>query len=156
MPCNSKHLTCHCACARDLHGSVIFVIRTLNSIYLSLFLDMFPPPPRPKMSFGQRNVTTYVHNICKWHLGSRWGTGLLTPKKTTCNLKLLHQVANTQFWNILRHQQYKYIKLLVGGRGWTTIYPAFSVFYACIVLKIGLIIRISKRHHPLKQNWHLT
>ena len=33
----------------------------INSVYLSLFLDMFPP--RPKMSFGQPNVATYIQNI---------------------------------------------------------------------------------------------
>ena len=30
---------------------------------------------RPKMPFGQRNVATYIHNICKWHLGSKMPFG---------------------------------------------------------------------------------
>ena len=43
MPCNSKGFTAyHCACARDLHGNVRYVIRMLNFVYLSLFLDMSP------------------------------------------------------------------------------------------------------------------
>ena len=25
------------------------------------------------MSFGQQNVAIYIHNICKWHLGSGGG-----------------------------------------------------------------------------------
>ena len=29
-----------------------------------------PPPPRPKMPFGQRHVAINIHNICKWHFGS--------------------------------------------------------------------------------------
>ena len=32
----------------------------------SLVLDTFPP-------IGQRNVATYIHNICKERLGSRGG-----------------------------------------------------------------------------------
>ena len=27
------------------------------------------------MPSGQRNVATYIHNICKWHLGSGVGDG---------------------------------------------------------------------------------
>ena len=86
MLCNSKHLTSyHCACARDLHGTVMFAIRMINSVYSSLFLDMSPRPPppprRPKMSFRQRNVATYIHNVCKWHpwvwvMGEGEGEGL--------------------------------------------------------------------------------
>ena len=46
---------------RDLHGNVTYVIRMLNSMCLSLFLDKFPT--RPKTTFCQRNVATYIHNI---------------------------------------------------------------------------------------------
>ena len=65
----------------------MYVIRMLNSVYLSLFLDMFPP--RPKMSFGQRNVVTYIHNICKWDLGSRGGNSVVDTKEDNIQLKTL-------------------------------------------------------------------
>ena len=90
MPCNYKNLTSyHCACGRDFHGNVIYVIRTLNAMYLSLFLDKAPPPLalRPKMSFGQQNLVTYIHNICKWHLGG--GGGVVDAKEDNIQLKPL-------------------------------------------------------------------
>ena len=34
---------------------------------------MLPPPPRPKMPFGQRHVAIYIYNICKGHFGSGGG-----------------------------------------------------------------------------------
>ena len=83
------------------------------------------------MPFGQRNVATYIHNICKCHLRSR-GKRVVEAKEENTQLKILHQVPNTQFCNIPWHQLYKYIKLLLVG-----VYPAVSVFYACIVLKIA-------------------
>ena len=98
ISCNSKNLTSyHCACARDLHGNVMYVIRTPKSVYISLFLYMSPPPPpppvtKPKMSFGQRNVATYIHNICKWQLGSRGrggGRRVVDAKEDNIQLKTL-------------------------------------------------------------------
>ena len=97
MPFNSKSLsTYHCACARDLHRNVICANRTLNFVYLSLFLDMFPiPTPRPKMSFGQRNVATYIHNLCKRHLGSRGELGCRTLTSGAKYLVLKYTEAST-------------------------------------------------------------
>ena len=51
-------------------------------------------PPRPKTSFGQRNVARYIHNICKWHLGSgggggRWGDRVVDAKEDNIQLKTL-------------------------------------------------------------------
>ena len=141
MPCNSKKkiISYHCACASDLHGNMVHVIKTLNSVCLSLFLDMFPPSPhpRPKMTFCQRNVATYIHNICKWHLGSRWGTGLSMPKKATYNWKLYHLGGKYSVSKYTEASTVQIYKMVSCRRGWITIYPALSVFYACIVLKIA-------------------
>ena len=64
----------------------MYVIRTLNSVYVSLYLDMFPP--RPKMSFGQRNVAIYIHNIRKWDLGLG-GNRVVDAKEDNIQLKTL-------------------------------------------------------------------
>ena len=41
------------------------------------------------MSFGQRNVATYIHNIYyKWHLGS-WGAHVVDAKEDNIQLKTL-------------------------------------------------------------------
>ena len=58
-----------------------FVIEKLKFASFSLFLDALSP--RPKMSVGQLNVATYIHKIWKRCLGSRLGTGLQKPKKTS-------------------------------------------------------------------------
>ena len=34
-----------------------------------------PPPPRPKMPFGQRHVAISIYNICKGHFRSGGGGG---------------------------------------------------------------------------------
>ena len=65
----------------------MYVIRTLNSVYLSLFLDM-PPPPIPKMSFGQQNVITYVHNSVSGILGLG-GNRVVEVKEDNIQLKTL-------------------------------------------------------------------
>ena len=64
MPCNSKILTSY-QCARGLHGNVMFVIRMLNSVYLSLFLDMFPLRPNcPLVNEMSLHIyTTHVSGI---------------------------------------------------------------------------------------------
>ena len=61
---------------------VTFVIEKMKLASLSLFLDASPPPPRPKMPFGQLNVAIQIYNMCKWRLGSRGGKGLYKQKKT--------------------------------------------------------------------------
>ena len=159
MPCSSKNLTSyHCACARDLHGIVMCVIRTLNSMYLSLFLDMFPPP-RLKMSFGQWNVTTYIHKICKWHLGSGgegWGVEnrVINAKEDNIQLKTLTSGGKYSVLKYTKASTVQIYKMVSCRRGWTTIYPALSVFYACIVLKIADTVdnqNFSISHRPMKQ-----
>ena len=88
MPCNSKGFyVYHCACANDLHGNVMYSIRILNSEYLSFFLDM-PSSPRPKMPFNQRKIATYIHNICKWNIGSR-GNKAVEAKEDSTQLQTL-------------------------------------------------------------------
>ena len=132
MTCNSKNLTFyHCACARELHGKVMFVIRMLNSVYISLFLDMFPPPPsKPKMFFGQWNVATYIHIICKSHLGSRGGGGEQgcwhqRRQHTTENFNIRCKYSVSKYTEASTVQIYKIVSY---RRGWTTIYLALSVF----------------------------
>ena len=60
-----------------------FVIEKMKLAAFSLFLDASPPPPRPKMPFGQLNVAIQIYNICKGRLGSRVGKGLYERKKTS-------------------------------------------------------------------------
>ena len=87
MSCNSEHLTSYyCACARDLHGNVMFVIRTLNSVYLSLFLDTPPPNPRCPLikEMSPHIYTTYVSGTLG--LG---GNRIVDAKKDTMQLKTL-------------------------------------------------------------------
>ena len=62
-----------CACVRNTHKSVTFVIGKMKLVSFSLFLDA--SPPRPKMPFGQQHVAINIHNICKGHFGSRGGGG---------------------------------------------------------------------------------
>ena len=55
MPFISKTLQySFCACARNIHKIVMFVIEKMKLVSFSLFLDAFPP--RPKMPFEQLNV----------------------------------------------------------------------------------------------------
>ena len=51
---------------------------------------MLPPPPRPKMPFGQLNVAIQIYNICKGRLGSRGGKGLYKRKNTSHLTKIDH------------------------------------------------------------------
>ena len=59
---------------------VLFVTGNLK-LALSFFEVLFPP--KPKMPFGQRNVTSYIHNIYKWRLGSSEEKGLFMQNKTS-------------------------------------------------------------------------
>ena len=43
------------ACVRNILKTVMFVIEKMKLVSFSLFVDA-PPPPRPKMPFGQLNV----------------------------------------------------------------------------------------------------
>ena len=83
MPFISKILQYSlCACVRNIHEIVTFVIEKMKLSSFSLFLDAPPPPPRPKMPFGQLNVAIQIYNICKGRLGSG-GEGLYKRKKTS-------------------------------------------------------------------------
>ena len=147
MQFQNTNTSYQCACIKDLHGNVMYVIRTLNSVFLSsLFLDMLPP--RLKMSFGQRNIAIYIHKICKWHLGSR-GNRVVDAKEDNIQLKTLTLHGKYSVSKYTEASTVQIYKIVSCGRGWTPIYPALSVFYACIVLKI--VHTISKRHRALKQ-----
>ena len=119
----------HCACASDLHGNMVYVIKTLNSVCLSLFLDMFPPPPTldPRWPFvnemSPHIYTTYVSGILG--LGGEQGCWCQRRQHTTENFIIL--VENTRFRNIPRHQLYKYIKWLVVG----VVEQLFTLLYLC-------------------------
>ena len=62
-----------CACVRNTHKIVTFVIGKMKMVSFSLFLDAYPP--RPKMTFGQRHVAINIYNICKWYFWSGGGGG---------------------------------------------------------------------------------
>ena len=62
------------ACECNMHENMTFVVGKLNLVSYQ-FVSRCPPPPPPpplrhKKSVGLRNVATYIHNICKGHLGS--------------------------------------------------------------------------------------
>ena len=77
MPFISKTLRySFCVCIRNILKIVTFVIEKMKLASFSLFLDASPPPPRPKMPFGQLNVAIQIYDICKWRLGS-WGEGVV-------------------------------------------------------------------------------
>ena len=90
------------------------------------------------MSFGQRNVATYVHNICKWHLGSGVGDRVVDAKKDNMQLKTLTSGGKYSVSIYTEASTVQIYKIVSCRRGGTTIYPALSAFYACIVLKIGI------------------
>ena len=47
---------------------------------------MLPPPPRPKMPFGELNVAIQIYNICKGRLGSSGGGEGSHKRKKTSNI----------------------------------------------------------------------
>ena len=68
MPCNSKRSsTYHRACARDLHENMIYIIRTLNFVYLIFFFFGYVPPLDPRCPWAkemsQHIYKTYVSDI---------------------------------------------------------------------------------------------
>ena len=134
MTCNSKNLTSyHCACARELHGKVMFVIRMLNSVYISLFLDMFPPPPPPLNprcplvnEMSPHIYTSYVNGI--FGLGGGGGEqGCWHQRRqhTTENFNIRCKYSVSKYTKASTVQIYKIVSY---RRGWTTIYLALSVF----------------------------
>ena len=90
MSCDSKTYY-HCACAGDSHGNVMYVIRTLNSVYLSLFLDMSPSRPDPRCplvnEMSQHIYTTYVSGILG--LGGGGGVRVVDAKEDNIQLRTL-------------------------------------------------------------------
>ena len=67
---------------------------------LSLFLDVSPPPPpRPKMPFGQLNGAMQIYNICKGRLGSMGGgKGGVYAKE---DIKYLTKIDHCARWSFL-------------------------------------------------------
>ena len=82
------------------------------------------------MPFGQRNVDTYIRNICKWHLGGEQDCRRQRRQYTSENLGGKYSVS--KYTEASPVQIYKLVSC---RRGRTTIHPALSVFYVCIVLK---------------------
>ena len=75
MPSISKTLRySFYSCVRNILKIVTFVIEKMKLASFSLFLDA---PPRPKMPFGQLNVSIQIYNICKGRLGSSGGGGVV-------------------------------------------------------------------------------
>ena len=82
MPFISKNLRySFCACVRIILKIVTFVIEKMKLASFSLFLDAFPP--RPKMPFGQLNVTIQILTYVKGVLGLGGWKGLYKRKKTS-------------------------------------------------------------------------
>ena len=81
MPFISKTFqSSFCACVRNILKNVMFVIEKMKLVSFSLFLEA-PPPPRPKMPFGQVNVIIYLYNMCKGRLGSRGERGCISERR---------------------------------------------------------------------------
>ena len=71
-----------CACVRNILKIVTVAIEKMKLASFSLFLDASPPPPpRPKMPFGQLNVAIQIYNICKGRLGSRGERGCVSERR---------------------------------------------------------------------------
>ena len=107
-------------------GEIIGLIHALEKRY-------YQNKTQLRYNFG----SVYMHNICKWHLGSR-GTGL----KTTYNWKTLTSGGKYSVSKYTEASTVQIYKIVSCGRGWTTIYPALSIFYACIVVKIAHTVDI--------------
>ena len=66
---------------------MMFVIGKMKLVSFSLFLDASPPPPpRPKMPFGQWYVAINIYNMCKGRLGSMGGKGVVQAKEYITHL----------------------------------------------------------------------
>ena len=90
IPCNSKKLTSyHCACARDLHGNMMFVIRTLNSMYLSLCLDMFPHPNLDPRCPLVNEMSPHIYTIYVSGILGLGGNRVVDAKEDNIQLKTL-------------------------------------------------------------------
>ena len=108
------------------------------SLECFLFLDMhpltFPPPPHtdprcPLVNEMSSHIyTTYVSCI----LG-------LVGNRVVDNIQLKTLTSGGKY-SVSKYTEASTVqinKIVSCRRGWTTIYPALSVFYACIILKIG-------------------
>ena len=141
MPCNSENVTSyHCACARDLHGNVMYVIWTLNSVYLRLFVGMpAPAPPPSPLDPRFPLVNEMSPHIYTTHVSGILGVGgnRVVDAEDNIQLKNLTSGGNYSVSKYTEASSVQIYKMVSCMRGWTTIYPALSVFYACIVLKIA-------------------
>ena len=114
------------------------------------------------MSFGQRNVTTYKHNICKRHLRSMWGTGLSKPKKTPCNWKTLATLAKHPILKYMKALTAQYIKSKVVN----VVEQLFNLLFGGLRMYSTENSRYMYTHtvhdqhpysaSPFKTIWHLT
>ena len=75
-----------------MHENMRFVIGKLNFVSYQFVLKC--PPIRPKKPFGLQNVATYIHNICKWHIGSWRGGGGVKAK----DLQVSTALQNPQYF----------------------------------------------------------
>ena len=98
-----------CACVQNTPKIVSFVIRKMKLVSFSLFLDA-PPPPRPKMPFGQQHVAINIYNICKGHFGSRGGKASKNKLKDT---NFIFLITNDTILGVFRaHVQKEYGNVL--------------------------------------------
>ena len=97
----------YCACVRNTHKIVTFVIGKIKLVSLILFIGAFPP--RPKMPF------TYILNVygdmslSKGHLGSRGGEASKNKLKDT---GFIFPMTNVTLLGVFRtHAQKEYGKV---------------------------------------------
>ena len=100
--------------AYELHTKIVtFLIEKIKLVSFSLFLDASPPPPRPKMPFGQCYVPKYIYNICKGCLWSRGGGGCISKRRHQTSGK---NGPRRKMVVLFVHQLYKYIYSIAIGR----------------------------------------
>ena len=107
------------------------------------FIFRCPPPPRPKMPFGQIYVAINIYNICKGHFGS-WGgeasknklkdTIFIFPMTNVTNLGVFHTHAQKEYRKVLEMKSTYILNILV-----------FLVF-----LKLAMyLLKVWSKRHPV-------
>ena len=114
-----------CACVQNILKIVTFVIEK-KLAFFSLFFML--SPLRPKMPFGQLNVSIQIYNICKGRLGSKGERGAISESRHQTSDKNRPLCKMVVF---IVHQLYKYIYSIVKGR---LFYPSLIKVYFTYVL----------------------
>ena len=106
----------------------MYVIRTLNSVYLSLFLDMSPHTLDPRCPLVNK-MSLHIYT-CKWHLGSGVGGGgnrVVEVKQDNIQLKTLTSGSKYTVSKYTVASTVQILKSLVVG----VVEQLFTLLYRC-------------------------